>query len=327
MPIRRRAALLAPLIPFTRPALAQDAAVADYPSRPVRIIVPYPPGQSSDTLGRIVADILSRRWPQRVFVENRGGAGGVIGMEAVARAVPDGYTLAYVAIGPMNVVPAMLPNIPYDPVRDFTPIAVVSNPPVVLVAHPSLPVRDIHEFVAYARETPLDYASGGPGTVQHMAGELLRHQLGLKLNHVAYRGSGAAVTDTVAGVVKVMMDSLNSAVPHIRAGKLRALALTGGDGVPSLPGLPIIGRTVAPGYEVVGWSGFFAPAGTPEAIIRRANADLLDGLRDPALRERLENGGTVIAPPWTPEQARDFVHGQVAYWGRVIREAGLRIDG
>lgn len=320
-PLRRRALLAAPL---ALPALA--AAQEAFPSRPVRIIVPYPPGQSSDTIARVVAEILSRRWPQRVFVENRGGGAGIPAMEAAKNAAPDGYTLLYVAIGPMNVVPAMLPSIPYDPVRDYAPISVVSNPPVVLVVHPSLPVNTLDEFVAYTRETNLDYASGGPGTVQHMAGELLRHQLGLKLTHVAYRGSGPAVTDTVAGVVKVMMDSLNSAIPHIRAGKLRALALTGGDGVAALPGLPIIGRTVAPGYEVVGWSGLFAPAAVPEAIIRRTNADLLAGLQDPALRARLEDGGTVIAPPWSAAESRAFVHAQVAYWGRVVREAGLRID-
>jgi tripartite-type tricarboxylate transporter receptor subunit TctC len=322
MPIARRALLAAPLL-LPAALRAQDA----WPARPVRIIVPYPPGQSSDTIARVVAEILSRRWPHRVFVENRGGGAGIPAMEAAKNAVPDGYTLLYVAIGPMNVVPAMLPSIPYDPVRDFAPISVVSNPPVVLVVHPSLPVSTLEDFVAYARETPLDYASGGPGTVQHMAGELLRYRLGLKLTHVAYRGSGPAVTDTVAGVVKVMMDSLNSAVPHVRAGRLRALALTGGEGVASLPGLPIIGKTVAPGYEVVGWSGLFAPAAVPEPIIRRINADLLEGLKDPALRARLEDGGTVIAPPWTVEDSRAFVHGQVAYWGRVVREAGLRIDG
>jgi tripartite-type tricarboxylate transporter receptor subunit TctC len=322
MPIARRALLAAPLL-LPAALRAQDA----WPARPVRIIVPYPPGQSSDTIARVVAEILSRRWPHRVFVENRGGGAGIPAMEAAKNAVPDGYTLLYVAIGPMNVVPAMVPSIPYDPVRDFAPISVVSNPPVVLVVHPSLPVSTLEDFVAYARETPLDYASGGPGTVQHMAGELLRYRLGLKLTHVAYRGSGPAVTDTVAGVVKVMMDSLNSAVPHVRAGRLRALALTGGEGVASLPGLPIIGKTVAPGYEVLGWSGLFAPAAVPEPIIRRINADLLEGLKDPALRARLEDGGTVIAPPWTVEHSRAFVHGQVAYWGRVVREAGLRIDG
>ncbi len=324
MSITRRAVLSAALAFLALPLRAQDGP---YPNRPVRIIIPYPPGQSSDTMGRIVAEILSQRWPQRVFVENRGGGGGVIGMEAVKHAAPDGYTLSYVAIGPMNVMPAMVPNVPYDPIRDFRAIAIVSTPPVLLVVHPSFPAQTIREFVAYTRENQVDYASGGPGTVQHMAGELMRHQLGLKLNHVAYRGSGPAVTDTVAGVVKVMVDGITSALPHVRAGRLRAIALTAGDGVPFLPGVPSITNTISREYSVVGWGGLFAPAGVPEEIIRRANADVLAGMQDPALRARLDALGNISPPPWSPDEAQGFVNQQVHFWGRVIREAGLRIDG
>ncbi len=326
MSVTRRAALGAALTSLVAPLPAR-AQEGPYPNRPVRVIVPYPPGQSSDTLGRICAEILSQRWPQRVFVENRGGGGGAIGLEAVKNSAPDGYTLTYAAIGSINVMPAMVPNVPYDPLRDFRTIAVVSNPPVLLVVHPSFPAQTIQEFVAHTRQNQVDYASGGPGTVQHMAGELMRHQLGLKLNHVAYRGSGPAVTDTVAGVVKVMVDSITSALPHVRAGRLRALAVTSGDGVASLPGVPSITNTISREYSVTGWSGMMAPAGVPDEIIIRANADILAGIKDPVYRARLDALGVISPPPWSPDEAQAFVTQQGHFWGRVIREAGLRIDG
>ncbi len=336
MPVATRRHVAASLLglslglPATTPgrrAHAQDSGIGDYPNRPVRFISPFPPGQAGDTHARIAAEALGLRWPTRPVVENRPGGAGAIGMEAVARSPADGYTFAYASIGPMNVLPVMVPTVPYDPGRDFAAVAILSVSPVLLVCHPSLPVRNIQEFVAYAKENALDYASGGPGTVQHMAGELLRHRLGLKLNHVAYRGSGPAVTDTIAGVVKVMVDSLSSAVPHIRNGRLRALALTGGHGVPALPGIPSIGDSVAPGYDVNGWTGLFAPAGTPRAIIRKVNADIWAGLTPGSeLRQRLEATGTIIPDPWDPDQAQDFINRQIAFWRDVIREAGLKID-
>ena len=320
----RRAALGLAAAALTRPVAAQEAG---FPNRPVRFIVPFPPGQAGDTHARIGAEALAARWPHRPVVENRAGGAGSIGMEAAARAAPDGYTYAYTSIGPMTVLPAMVPNVPYDPAKDFAAVALLSITPLLLVVHPSLPVNTIQEFVAYTKVNALDYASGGPGTVQHMSGELLRHRLGLKLNHIAYRGSGPAVTDTLAGTVLAMVDSVASATPHVRAGRLRALALTGGHGVPGLPGIPSIGDTVVPGFDVVGWTGLFAPAGTPPGIIRKVNADLLAGLAGGEYRERLEATGTVIPPPWSPEEAQDFTLGQVAFWKGVIREAGLRIDG
>jgi tripartite-type tricarboxylate transporter receptor subunit TctC len=307
-----------------RPALAQEDG---YPNRPVRFIVPFPPGQAGDTHARIGAEVLGQRWPHRPVVENRAGGAGAIGMEAAARAAPDGYTLAYTSIGPMTVLPVMVPTVPFDPAKDFQAVAMLSVTPLVVLVHPSLPVATIQEFVEYTRVHALDYASGGPGTVQHMSGELMRHRLGLKLNHVAYRGSGPAVTDAIAGVVRVMIDSLASATPHVRAGKLRALALTGGHGVPALPGVPSIGDTVIPGLDITGWTGLFAPAGTPPAIIRRINADLWAGLAAGEYRERLESTGTVVPPPWSPEEAQRFVLDQIDFWKGVIREAGLKIDG
>jgi tripartite-type tricarboxylate transporter receptor subunit TctC len=319
--------LALPVLLAGRRAMAQEG-VGDYPNRPVRFISPFPPGQAGDTHARIAAEALGQRWPIRPIVENRPGGAGAIGMEAVARAPADGYTFAYASVGPTNILPVTVPSVPYDPSRDFVAVAVLSVSPVLFVVNPSLPVNTIQEFVAYAREHPLDYASGGPGTIQHMSGELLRHRLGLKLNHVAYRGSGPAVTDTIAGVVKVMVDSLSSAMPHIRSGRLRPLALTGGHGVPALPGIPSIGDSVAPGYDVNGWTGLFAPTGTSPAIIRKVNADIWAGLAPGKdLYQRLEQTGTIIPDPWDPEVAQAFVNRQIVFWRDVIREAGLKIDG
>jgi tripartite-type tricarboxylate transporter receptor subunit TctC len=246
-------------------------------------------------------------------------------MEAVKTAAPDGCTFSDSSIGPVNVLPVMVPSVPYDPAKDFAAVTILSVSPVLLVVHPSLPVRTIQEFVAYARETPLDDASGGPGTVHHMAGELLRHRLGLKLTHVAYRGSGPAVTDIIAGVVKVMVDSTSSAVPHVRAGRLRALALTGGHGIPALPGIPSIGDSVAPGYEINGRTGLLAPAGVPAPILRKVNRDLWAGLAPGSVfRQRLEDTGTIIRDIGA---AQRFVDGTISFWKAVIRETGLKIDG
>jgi tripartite-type tricarboxylate transporter receptor subunit TctC len=323
MPIRRRQLLATPLAAAAAPAMAQDG----YPSRPVRFISPFPPSQAGDTHARIAAEALAQRWPHRPIVENRPGGAGAIGMEAVIRSPADGYTLAYTSIGPMNVLPVMVPSVPYDSARDFLAIAYLSVSPVLLVVNPAMPVRTIQEFVAYTRENAIDYASGGPGTVQHMAGELLRFRLGLKLNHVAYRGSGPAVTDTIAGVVPAMVDSLSSAIPHVQSGRLRALAVTGGHGVPALPGIPSIGDTVSPGYDVNGWTGLFAPAGTPAAILQKINADLWAGMGAGEYRQRLASTGTIIPPPWSVAEAQDYHLRQIRFWREVITMAGLKIDG
>lgn len=308
-------------------AHASRATAGAYPERPVRIIVPYAPGQASDILGRFCAELLSNRWPQRVFVENKGGAGGAIGMESVARAAPDGYTLCYAAIGPMNIMPAMQPKVAYDPIRDFRVIAVISAPPVVLMVHPSFPARTLQEFVDYARANEVNYASGGPGSIQHVSGELMRLQFGLKLRHVPYRGSGPAAADVLAGVVPVMFDTVSSALPLVQSGRMRAIALTAGDGLASLPGVPSITNTLSKDYSVMGWSGMLAPAGIPDEIIEKVNRDLLSALDDPAIAPRLKDVGLVPAPRWSPAEAQTFVNGQTLFWRKVVQDAGLKIDG
>ena len=261
---RRRALLLgaaAGAVPLgAAPGGGARAQGEEYPARPVRIIVPFPPGQAADTVVRIVADELSRRWPQRVLVENRGGAAGVPGVEAGARAAPDGHTLTNGTSGTFGVNPGVLPRLPYDPERDFAAITNLTVGPLIVICHPSFPARTVGDLAEAARARPgaIDVATAGPATAKHMSVELLQLRTGLRFNVVHYRGSGPAVTDLVAGNVPVMCDSIPSALPHLRAGRARALALTGARRVPQLPEVPTLAETIAPGYESGGWIGLAA---------------------------------------------------------------------
>jgi tripartite-type tricarboxylate transporter receptor subunit TctC len=322
--IRRRAALAAAL------ALAgtgRAAAQADFPSRPVRLIVPFPPGQAADLFGRLVADELSKRWPQRVVVENRAGGAGAIGMEAVARATPDGYTLGVGTSGTLGINPSVMSRLPYDAERDFAAVTNIFTLPLVFVAHPEFEAADMAAFVALARRAPnaVQYASAGPGTAQHLTAEMLAHRLGLTMQHVPYRGSGPAMADLLAGNVKVMVDSLASALPHVASGRIRALAVTARARAPQLPAVPTVAEAVSPGFEALGWSGIVAPAGTPAAIIRRVNADTVAILRDPAIAARMvELGG--FPDPGTPEEYGRFIAAEIAKWREVARAASVRLD-
>jgi tripartite-type tricarboxylate transporter receptor subunit TctC len=327
-PSRRRALLLgavAGVAPLSGGARAQGE---DYPARPVRIIVPFPPGQAADTVVRIVADELSRRWPQRVLVENRGGAAGVPGVEAGARAAPDGYTLTNGTSGTFGVNPGVLPRLPYDPDRDFAAITNLVLGPLIVICHPSFPAQTVGELAEAARARPgaIDMATAGPATAQHMSIELLQLRTGLRFNIVHYRGSGPAVTDLVAGNVPTMCDSITSALPHIRAGRARALALTGARRIPQLPGVPTLGETLSPGYESGGWIGLAAPAATPPAIVRKVNADVVAILRDAVVATRLAEMGS-FPDPGTPEQCAAFIRAEIAKWRDVARLANVRLEG
>ncbi|MBX9700686.1 MAG: tripartite tricarboxylate transporter substrate binding protein [Acetobacteraceae bacterium] len=324
---RRTALLLAGggLLGLPRPGLAQAET---YPSRPVRIIVPFPPGQAADIVVRLVADELSRRWPQRVVVENRGGAAGVPGVEAGARAAPDGYTLTNGTSGTFGVNPGVLPRLPYDPERDFAAIANLTVGPLIFICHPSFPAQSMQELAALVRARPgaIDIATAGPATAQHMSIELLQLRTGLRFNVVHYRGSGPAVTDLVAGNVPVMCDSIPSALPHLRSGRARALAVTGARRMPAVPEVPTVGETVSPGYESGGWIGLAAPAATPPEIVRKINTDVVAILREPAMANRLLEMGT-IPDPGPPEQFAAFIRSEIAKWREVARAANVRLEG
>lgn len=325
MPGRRRLlALAGASLALPMAARAQGA----WPDRPVRIVVPFPPGQSTDIVARLVADGLSARWPHRVVVENRGGGAGVPGMESVARAAADGTTLVAGSIGPMAVNAAVMPRLPYDPERDFAPITNLSMVPLCIVAHPSFPASDPAGFLAAARAAaqPLDVATAGPASGAHMAAELLAHRLGVRLNMVHYRGSGPAVTDLVAGNVRLMTDSLASALPQVRAGRLKLIGVSTAQRVSWAPDVPTFAETVAPGHEAVGWNGLAAPAGTPAEILRRINADVVAVLRDPAIMRRIEEAG-MIADPQTTEQFAAFLRAEILRWREVARIANVVLEG
>ncbi len=319
----RRPLLAAPFIlPFA--ARAQGA----WPDKPVKIIVPFPPGQAADIFTRVYADLLSQRWPQRVIVENRGGGAGAPALEAGARAAPDGYTLTAGTSGTLGVNPSVLPNLPYDAERDFAFITNVVVLPLLLVAHPSFEANTAQELVALAKRTPggLDLATAGPATSQHMAAELFAHRTGAKLNMIHYRGSGPAMTDILAGNVKLMMDSYASARAHIAAGRLKAIAVTTEQRAPQLPNTPTIAEAVAPGFRAFGWTGLNAPAATPPAILAKVNADVTAILREPAVAARfIELGG--FAVPTTPEAYGEFVRSEIAQWREVARIANVRLEG
>ncbi len=325
MMLHRRGLLAAGAV-LAAPAVLR--AQGAYPERPVRWIVPFPPGQAADIFSRLVADELNKRWPQRVVVENRGGGAGAPALEAGARAPADGYTLTAGTSGTLGVNPSVLPRIPYDAEKDFAFISNIVVLPLLLVAHAAFEGNTAQDVVRMARAAngQLDIATAGPASSQHMAAELFAHRTGIQLNMVHYRGSGPAMADLLAGNVKLMLDSVASSRPHIASGRLKPIAVTTEQRAPQLPQTPTIAETVAPGYRAYGWTGLCAPAGTPAEIIGKINADVVAILRDPAIAARfIELGGT--ATPTTPEEFGSFVRSEIAQWREVARIANVRLDG
>jgi len=329
MPLHRRLLIGgAAALAAGRHAQAQSGTAEAWPERSVRIIVPFPPGQAADTITRYVADELSRRWPQRVVVENRGGGAGAPAMEAGARSAPDGYTLIAGTSGTLGINPSVLPGIPYNAEKDFAAITNIAVVPLLIIAHPSFPGNTVQELVAMAKARPgaLDLASAGPATSQHLSAELFQHRAGIKLNIVHYRGSGPAITDLVAGNIPLMFDSVVSALGHIRGGRAKPLAVATPNRTPWLPEVPTIAETVVPGYESFGWTGLVAPAGTPDGIIRKVNADVVAILKEPAAVERIQQLGA-LADPRSPEEFAAFVGAEIRKWAEVVKLANVKLEG
>lgn len=309
-------------------ALAPMAARAqEFPTKPVRLIVPFPPGQAADLFARIVAEQLSNRWPQRAFVENRAGGAGAVGMEAGARAAPDGYTLTVGTSGTMGINPSVMARLPYDPIADFAPVSNIFRVPLLLVCHPGQPWQTPADLVAAAKAAPgtIPYASAGPGTAQHLTAEMFFTATGIRLTHVPYRGSGPAMADLIAGNVPVMMDSLAAALAQVRGGRARALAITSARRSPLLPEVPTLAETVAPGFDAAGWSGVVAPAATPPALVARLSADIQAVLNDPIVRAKIEEQGGV-PDPGSPEVFGAFIKAEIAKWKRVAEAANVRLE-
>jgi len=320
-----RHALLAAGLALAGVAAAQSQT-PDYPTRPVRVVVPFSPGGAVDGPMRLLAEGLTKRLGQAVFVENKPGAGATIGTELVAKAAADGYTLLLAS--QTNVISATLySKLPYDPIEDFTPISLIGREPGVVVVHPSLPVRTLQELVAYVKAHPgeVDYASSGNGSGQHLFAALLCSMTGMKMNHVPYRGSGQATTDLLGGQVKVAIPGTAGMVGHIRAGKLRALAVTGAKRSPQLPDVPTVAEAGVPGYEAYIWMGLLAPKGTPPAIVERLHREVVSVLATDDVKRYMEGAGIEIVGS-TPASFGTFYRAEKALWAKVIRETGARID-
>ena len=306
-------------------AFAQGATDA-YPVRPVRVIVGLAPGGATDIQTRLFAQKLSDSLGRPFVVENRTGAGGTVAYAHVARSAPDGYTLLGVA-GGYTITPVVYSKLAYDPVKDFAPISLVAQAPFLLLTHPSLPVKSVTDLLALARAKPgaLDCASAGHGTSTHMAFELFKALTGVKITHVPYKGTGQALVDAMSGQVHMLFGNVLSSLPHARAGRLRALAVTTARRSAVLPDLPTIAEAGVPGYENSTWHGWLAPAGIPPAILNRLNAELVRSTRSPDVVERLApDGGEPVGG--TPEQFSRHIAEELARWGKLVREAGIRFD-
>jgi tripartite-type tricarboxylate transporter receptor subunit TctC len=322
-PLARRT-LVAALAAAPGAARAQPDA---WPDRPVRLLVPYPPGGPTDIMARIVAQGLARTLPQPVVVENRSGANGTIGSEAVARAAPDG-SLFLANASAHVIVPHIMPGLSYDALADFAPVTNMAAVPLMLVVTPSLPVRSVAELIAHAKVNPgrLNYASSSSGGATHLAGELFKQMAGVDMTHVPYRGSGPAVADLVAGNVQLMFDSMPSSAGAVRDGRLRALAVSTARRIAAFPDLPTIAEAgPLPGYEIATWYGIWAPARTPAPIVARLQQAVAAVLHSEEARQRLAALGAEPVGD-TPEQFAAFVRSEHARWGRLVREAGIRIE-
>ncbi len=308
-------------------ALASACYAQTYPAKPVRLVVPYPPGGGSDTIARPLAQKLTELMGQQMIVDNRGGAGGNVGMELVAKAPPDGYTLVFALTAQLAVNPALYRKLPYDPVRDYEPISLLASGPYLLVTHPSLPARSVKEFVALAKSRPgqIAYASSGNGSGGHLAAELLKSMAKIDMVHIPYKGGGPALVDVLAGQVQVLFAPPASSAQHIQAGKLRALGVTTAKRTALLPDVPTIAEAGVPGYDSGVWYGVLAPAGTPKDVVAKLNADMVRALKQPDYHKLLVNNA-IDAIGSSPEELARFIKSELAKWAKVVKDANVHVD-
>jgi len=310
----------------SRPALSPSQGQA-YPNRPLRAIVPIAPGGGTDTMGRLVTTRLSEVLGQQIVVDNRAGGGGTIGVSIAAHAQPDGYTLLFGSISSHAVGPAMYKKLPYDHIKDFAPVSLVGTVPNVLVVHPSLPVKSVSELINYAKANPgkINYGSAGIGSPPHLSMELLKSMAGINIVHVPYKGAGPALAELLGGQTQVMCTSLAGQLPHIKAGRVRALAVTTAKRNPQVPDVPTMIEAGVPGYEVTIWYAVFFPAGAPKAVIARLNSELVKILNGSDMKERMAQIGVDPAPS-TPEELAAFVKAETIKYIKVAQDAGVKLE-
>ena len=306
---------------------ATVASAQGYPNRTIRLVVPFPAGGTTDILAREVAQKLSEVFGQSVVVDNRPGAAGNIGSDLVAKSAPDGYTLLMGTVGTHAINPSLYSKMPYDHVKDFAPVVLVAGVPNVLVVNPALPVNSVADLIKLAKDKPgqINFASSGSGTSIHLSGELFKTMAGVDMTHVPYKGSSPALTDLIGGQVQIMFDNLPSALPQIKGGRLRAIAVTSLKRAPVLPDIPTINESGLPGFEASSWFGMLAPAGTPAAIVARINAEVNKWLQSADAREKLLGQGAEAAGG-SPEQFANHIRAESEKWAKVVKASGAKVD-
>lgn len=308
-------------------AAGHSQAQEVYPTKPIRLICPFPPGGTTDVVARLVAQKLTEAWKEQVIVDNRAGAGGIIGTELAAKAPADGYTVLLGSITTHAVNPALYKNLKFDPLKDFTPVSLVVSSPQLLAVHPSLAAKSVKDLIALAKAKPgkLNYASAGVGTSPHLTFELFKSMAGIDAVHVPYKGTGPAITELVGGQVQMMITGVVALMPHVKSGKLRGLAVTSAKRVAALPDLPTIAESGVPKFDVSSWFGVFLPAGAPKPVLTKMNGEIRRMVEIPEVRTKLTSLG---ANPETntPEEFAAYVKSEMAKWGKVVRDTGTRAD-
>jgi len=304
------------------------ASAQDYPNKPVRMVVGFPPGGGTDVVARILQPRLSELLGQPIVIDNRPGATGTVAAGQVAKSAPDGYSIMMGHVSVNAIAPSLFANLPYDVSRDFAPIALAASVPHLVVVHPSLPVATLKELVAYLKAQPgkLTFPSAGNGSMPHLAGEFFQSLAGVKLVHVPYKGSGQSMQDLLGGQHLVAFDTMPASAPHVRSGKLRAVAVSTAQRVPSFPEVPTAEEAGVPGYMVTTWYGAFAPAGTPTAIVNRLHADMVKAMQTPDVRAKLEGIGADGSVSRSPEEFAALVRADTARYARIVKDIGLRIE-
>jgi tripartite-type tricarboxylate transporter receptor subunit TctC len=308
------------------PALAQKPAASAYPSKPVRMIVPFAPGGGTDIIARLVAQDLTQAWGQSVVVDNRGGSGGVVGTDMAAKSAPDGYTMALCSLG-FSYAPALYSSLPYNSEKDFLPISVVATQPFVYVVIPALNVSSMKELVALARAKPgeIRYGSGGSGGSSHLGTELLRVMTGIDIQHIPYKGTGPALTAMLGGEIQMQLIGISSVVPHMKSGRMRALAVSGAKRSAAAPDVPTVAESGVPGYAFDVWYGMLFPAGVPGPVLDKANAGINSVLKSPALAQRFAAVGLEPAGS-TQREFAALIHSEIAKWRKVVQSAKIRVE-
>ncbi|MFM9887870.1 MAG: Bug family tripartite tricarboxylate transporter substrate binding protein [Burkholderiales bacterium] len=316
---------LAPIIANAQ--VPASGSAPSFPNKPIRLIVPFPPGGAVDILGRAMAQKLTENLAQNVFVDNRVGGAGAVGSEAAAKSAPDGYTLLMGSTTTISINPSLFPKLPYEPSRDFVPVTLVAFVPHLLVVNAGIPAANLREFIAHAKARPgqLNYASAGNGTPHHIAAEMFKQMAGVDLVHIPYKGTGPAVPDLIAGQVSFMSVEILAAMPHVKAGKLRALGIATSSRNPSAPEIPTVSEAGLPGFEVTSWYGILAPAGTPKPITERLAAEMTKAIATPDLSERLSSlGATPVGN--TPDEFGAHLRRESEKWAKAVKASGARVD-